>query len=133
MTQIYLADSQGIRKTVSGSLPAKLSIQPSDLFGLLSNLLDNALENADPKKPEVQVKVEIVKSYFSIVVHNTIKAAFLSQNPLLNTTKKEIKAHGYGMKIIRFITEKYNGILDYWEDDTGFTISILLSLHDPEG
>lgn len=129
-SKIYLADSKGIKLTVTGTLPPSLSIRSGDLFGLVSNLLDNALENTDPKHPVVNVKTEIVKSYFSIVVHNTVKTPVLLKNPLLHTTKTELHAHGYGLKVVRSITEKYNGILDFWEDETGFTMSVMLSLKE---
>lgn len=128
----YLAETKGTALYVEGAVPDSLEIHSADLFGLVSNLLENSIENINPENPVIRVRVEMVKIYLSISVYNTVKAPVLENNPRLITTKKKFLAHGYGVKVIRSIVEKYNGILDYFDDRDGFTVSVLLMNQTPE-
>jgi sensor histidine kinase regulating citrate/malate metabolism len=55
-----------------------------------------------------------------ILIKNKILSSVLSENPDLETTKKDAENHGFGIKSIRDIIEKYNGTIDFYEYDNFF-------------
>lgn len=97
-----------------------------DFSALLNNMLDNAvngaLESVD-KKLEVSIVSE--KGFDVITVKNSIDGSVLDNNPELTSSKAE-PGHGYGMKQMRAVTEKYEGNIDIYEKDGMFIVSVML-------
>ena len=50
----------------------------------------------------------------------------LSLNPELNTTKDDKQLHGIGLKSVRDIIEKHEGIFNITQNDEWFTVEIML-------
>ena len=98
-----------------------------DFSALLNNVLDNAIEAAvlAPKK-YMEVKILSVKGFDTICVKNTIKASVLENNPNFETTKDE-DGHGYGLKQIKGIVEKYDGMIDIEEDNGMFVVNMMFN------
>lgn len=97
-----------------------------DFSALLNNLLDNAILGASEsqdKKLEVQIMAK--KGFDIITVKNSIDESVLVKNPEFVSTKEE-PGHGYGMKQIRSIVEKYQGSIDIYEKNNMFIVSIML-------
>lgn len=102
-------------------------IDDIDMSSLIGNLLDNAIE--------AQEKVTVDKRYIEvnmlndddvlyISVKNTILESVLENNKQLHTIKADKKSHGLGTKIVKDIVEKYNGSIDYYEEDEFFCCDI---------
>lgn len=97
-----------------------------DFSALLNNLLDNAIEGAlssEEKKVEVQIVSQ--KGFDVITVKNSVAQSVLEHNAELISTKTE-PGHGFGIKQVRSIVEKYNGMIDIYEKKNMFVVSILL-------
>lgn len=97
-----------------------------DFSALLNNLLDNAIEGAlcsEDKKVEVQILSQ--KGFDVITIKNSINHSVLESNAELISTKAEPN-HGFGTKQVRSIVEKYNGMIDIYEKNNMFVVSILL-------
>lgn len=122
------AAARNIRTEVKACLPASLKIESGDLFSLIANIWDNAMEHSDAEQPEIKAKFTVVKAYLSIVVSNRVNTDVLAENPKLLTSKTDAANHGIGVKVIRQITEKYDGILDFSVKDGWFTVSVLLKV-----
>lgn len=97
-----------------------------DFSALLNNILDNAIRGALASR-EKKLEVQIYKqSGMDIVtVKNSIDESVLAKNPNLVSTKDEA-GHGYGMKQIRSVVEKYNGMMDVYEKNHLFAVSVML-------
>lgn len=103
-----------------------------DIVMLISNLLDNAIEaSKDSEKPRLDMTITIKMNYLNIVISNTIMESVLARNAQLNTSKKEKEKHGFGIQSVRQIVEKYNGMIDFYEQDTMFYVDILLKRATP--
>ena len=101
-----------------------------DFSALLNNLLDNAIEAAQNSKvKKLEVAIAKQKGYEIITVKNTIDASVLENNPDFITTKQE-EGHGFGMKQIQKITDKYDGMLDLYEKNGFFIISVMFQEHE---
>lgn len=97
-----------------------------DFSALLNNLLDNAIHGAlESKSPKLEVQISAKKGFDIITVKNSIDESVLERNPEFVSTKDK-PGHGYGMKQIRSIVEKYNGDIDIYEKEKQFIVSIML-------
>ena len=102
-----------------------------DFSALLNNLLDNAIEAAQNSKvKKLEVVIAKQKGYDVITVKNTIDASVLENNPDFVTTKQE-EGHGFGMKQILNITDKYEGMLDTYEKNGFFIIGVMFLENEP--
>ena len=60
-----------------------------------------------------------------ITVKNSIDESVLDKNPELVSTKAE-EGHGYGIKQMKNIVEKYDGMIDIYEKNQMFVVSVML-------
>lgn len=104
-------------------------VDEKDMCILLANLLDNAEEAAQSCEEEccVMLEVEGTAKTLRICVKNTVTSPVLSTNPQLRTTKLDAENHGWGMKSIRDIVKKYNGVLRHRDEDGWFVSDILIT------
>lgn len=88
---------------------------PSDLYSLMGNALDNALEAVrqidDRERRSVSLVVKRSGSTAIIHVENYFTSSLDFYDGLPQTTKANSSAHGYGMKSMRLIASRYHGTL----------------------
>lgn len=105
-------------------------IDSIDLCNLLSNTLDNAITAcsvvAQNKEKRLSLEIKFEDGYYLFIVRNTIAYSVLSENPDLKTSKEDTLHHGFGIKILKEISEKYNGSCHFFEDDDQFCCRIQL-------
>ena len=125
-SKLSMAKEQGIEiKAEIENLPFSY-MDSVDFSSLLNNMLDNAVNgalNSAVKKLEVDIASE--KGFDVITVKNSIDGSVLKNNPELATSKEE-PGHGYGMKQMKAVTEKYEGNIDIYEKDGMFVVSVML-------
>ena len=108
-------------------------VEDIDLCNLIGNLLDNAIcaaEKCDPEFRLIEVKISSVGSKLVMIVRNSIQDSVLKENPELKSTKADSAEHGFGIKTIKYITEKYNGKFDFYEE--GLMFMSRVELHKEE-
>ena len=90
-------------------------------------MLDNAIE-ASVNASEKYIYVSVCKKHGwdTITVKNKIDSSVLGVNPELASTKSEKEKHGIGVKQIKSIAEKYDGMTDIYEDDGMFCVSVMI-------
>lgn len=94
-----------------------------DFSALLTNILDNAIEASGKEaNPELFVSISKRRDYEVIMVKNKISKSVLASNPTLETTKSNHLDHGRGVSQIKSITEKYDGMCDFYEEDGFFLV-----------
>jgi signal transduction histidine kinase len=94
---------------------------------VIMNLVDNAIE-ASKGVGGARVLLTIFKnkSYMNILVKNRIQTSVLSENPNLETTKKDSENHGFGIKSVKDIVNKFSGRVDFYEEDGYFCANVLV-------
>ena len=127
----YLIDAKlsGLENTeivVTGTVDSLDDIEPTDLASLVGNILDNAVE-AEKKIEDRRIELLFTRSGGTrfIVCKNNVDVPVLDENGELHTTKKA-PHHGYGTKIVAEITQKYNGMVEYFESGGMFGVQIML-------
>lgn len=89
-------------------------VDDMDLYILLENLCDNAIEAAaQSNNPAIKLQISEDNGNLCIYIGNTTSGNVLRSNPDMNTTKKDKSMHGFGIMNIRDIIDKYNGTINY--------------------
>lgn len=107
----------------------KLSfMHKADLYSLFGNALDNAIEAA--KQSELDKRVIILRvsgkdGICKILIENSYVTAPEIIDGLPQTTKADKANHGFGVKSIKMIVEKYNGEIDFAIENDRFSLMIL--------
>ncbi len=113
---------------------SKLSfISKTDLYSLFGNLIDNAMEAVykiqDVDRRHINLVVKNVNSFVSISIDNYYEGNIvLLDNGLPKTTKEDKDYHGYGMKSIQLIVNKYDGDLNISLDNNVFSLFIMFPI-----
>lgn len=98
-----------------------------DICILFGNLLDNAISAArNTEIKQINLNIQPQDTYVSIVLTNSVKEDILATNPTLKTTKQKKDGHGYGIKNVRKVVQKYHGLIRFYEDSGMFVSDILL-------
>lgn len=103
-----------------------------DIYALLGNALDNAIETVskykDVNKRVISLSIKAVGDFLSIQTENYCQGEVTFENGLPVTIKRNKAYHGYGMKSMRHIAEKYGGSLVCGAKNNSFTLQILLPM-----
>jgi hypothetical protein len=103
-----------------------------DIYSLFGNLMDNAIEavvnlpNADERRISLQIKTR--GELLSIHSYNKYLGEIKFQDDVPLTTKESNGYHGYGIKSMRMIVDKYDGVMKINAEDNIFTVDIMFSL-----
>ncbi len=110
----------------------EIKIDANDLCSLLINLLDNALEACclvPAGLPRyIQIKLHMQNNFLYIRMDNSH-----SQNPIKGNSRKSLHLfgkgkvhHGYGLKIIESITDRYDGLYETSQTEQVYSAQVAL-------
>lgn len=108
------------------TLPETLTFEPGEIGVLLGNLLDNAIEASVPLPPKDRyLYVKILYEYRTLMV--LVENGKLP-NPAdpAGTRKDEPQNHGFGLKSVAQLTDKYNGVLTLSDEGDRFIARFML-------
>ncbi|WP_432624419.1 GHKL domain-containing protein [Bifidobacterium sp.] len=107
-------------------------MNPADIYSLVGNALDNALEavSALPRDAEryVSVRIRRNKGMAMIRVENPFSGTLDFADGLPMTTKEDARYHGFGTRSIRMIAQKYHGYMSISARDGIFRLTVILPL-----
>lgn len=118
--------NNNIHMQVSNNL-LDLPIDATHFSIILGNLLDNAIENCGLEKIII-LDIHSTMDYLLIKISNSIDNSILNNNPYLISIKEDHTNHGYGLKSVNLLIDKYRGKLIFEEDEYYFTIKILIPI-----
>lgn len=128
------AEEEQIRMEISVMIPKIISVAALDLCSLFCNLLDNAIEacRRNPTIPGyVTIKADIFRGgYLIIKTENPCEQQPARDSLFFRTSKENASEHGYGLKLIEQIAEKYHGQVSVKQEQTQFIVSVLLTLDE---
>ena len=102
-----------------------------DIYSLFGNALDNAIEyvlNLEEEKRFIRLNVKIIGENLLIHMENYFSGELIYDNGLPKTTKEDKDYHGYGMKSIQLIVNKYDGDLNISLDNNVFSLFIMFPI-----
>lgn len=127
--KLMIANSKNIEVRCKLNVSGNLYMKDYHLNELLSNLLDNAIENCATKNPKIKINIE-ENVFLHIEIINNLDVSVLNNNPNLQTNKKGL-GHGHGINSIKRIVEEYEGNIKFYEKGLEFYVSIIIPLNHP--
>lgn len=103
-------------------------MRESDTYSLFLNLLNNCIEAVENLPPELRaISLNVISrgAGLQIITENYFEGDRVFVNGLSQTTKQNKQYHGYGLKSIQRVAEKYGGELQIKAEQGIFTVSIL--------
>ena len=108
-------------------------MDPSDVYSLFENALDNAIEASKAEIEEkrmISINMQKQGGNGQITIYNYCSKDVNIGSDGIPKSSKDTTFHGFGTKSIRYIVEKYDGSVIFDHKDNLFTISILLPLSE---
>lgn len=116
--------------TADGRSLSFLSVR--DICTIMGNILDNAIEYASclENSEERQIQGEIYQkdAFLMIRLENYYRGDLMDEKNIPRTTKTDKRNHGYGLKSVRYIVEKYNGSMTIRIENNWFVVRILIPI-----
>ena len=111
--------------------PALAHMAPSDLYSLVLNALDNAIEAVrqveDPRRRSISLVIKRRGGMVIVHVENYFADALdIDTDGLPRTTKADSASHGYGIKSMKLIAKRYGGTLHARTQGNVFHLNIML-------
>ena len=103
-----------------------------DVYAMFGNAIDNAItaveKLSDKEKRIVNLKVLNQNNLLMVQIQNYYEGKIRFKNGLPLTTKSDKQNHGFGVKSIQFLAEKYDGTMTVNAKNNIFTLQILLPI-----
>lgn len=121
-----LRSEGNFRFQLDGHFPEKFFMEDVDFCVLLSNLLDNAKEALEKVEGMrlIQMEVKRFQEKLYLTVSNNVAGG---QIDFGHTSKEDKLHHGYGIRNIRRVVEKYSGTVQ-WRQECGMAVVSILFL-----
>lgn len=111
-------------------------INTVDLYALLGNAMDNAIEAVekfqDLEKRQIDVMIYRQQHFLVMNIINPMIGNLVYEGEFPRTTKGDKKSHGFGLRSMKYILNKYDGVLNVNEEDDCFSLKILIPIPDAE-
>ncbi len=101
---------------------------PSDVYSLFGNAIDNAIESVErlPDEKKVISISEISRTGLSVIRIENYFAGEITFGEGLPISPKDRNYHGFGVKSIKMIAEKYGGEIAFSINDDIFRLDVFL-------
>ncbi len=125
-------ENKGIRLNCNVSDVPEGIISALDLYILLGNAVDNAIECvgglADQKKKVITLNAGCAGAFISIQINNYYEGELKMQDGFPVTSKSRKYYHGFGLKSIRSIAVKYGGDISIDTENGIFSLQIMIPI-----
>lgn len=121
------AQESDIQTNFDVQVPAEMGFEMRDLGALIGNAVDNAIEACQRCTSERKIDLRLI--YFNHMLLLEIENTTAEQVTDFKTQKKKAFEHGFGVKSIQAITEKYHGDMLYEAKEHSFRLE--LSIWEP--
>ena len=130
--ELTKAKIQSIKIDVKVVVPPHLPFKDIDLVSLLTNMIDNAMENYySENSTPITVRIMKQNDFIRFLVSNPVDLKKINFRAL-TVTQKVGRGHGYGTKIIKNIASTYGGYVDFNVEDNCFICDAMLNLNQKE-
>ena len=132
-SKVSIARKNNIEVNCTAKVPQELTVSDVHLCAIVGNLMDNAIEACEKMKKEtpdairfIRVYIGLFKSQLYISVTNSTKESKRRRLSELVTSK--LGEHGFGLRRIDKIAEKYDGYVNRKNEPGVFATEVMLPL-----
>lgn len=129
--KLHNTGNEQVRVETEISVPAEINMGVSDCITILGNLLDNALfavYKVGEDKRYLKLKVVFDKGCLMIQCTNPYVTEVQYKDGKIVSAKKNQKEHGFGLKNIEAVVEKYSGCMEICHENGVFAVDVVLYL-----
>lgn len=123
---VFIADAKGLE-----------FMEPTDVYSLIGNAMDNAIECVakyeDREKRQISMQLASVGNILRICVENYCEDDLVIRDGAIVTSKTDKRGHGFGLKSMHYVVEKYGGYMNVEQRGHLFVLTILFSLDELPG
>ncbi len=124
--KISAAEKENITLNINFSAVFGDKYSDFDLCGIFGNILDNAIEGCRRIYGEKTISLTVKKQQEMMIIFCENTCAPDQTADDLSTVKSDRRIHGFGLKRIKQLSEKYGGGMDISVSDNIFTVSVIL-------
>lgn len=128
-----VCNKKGISLTCCVANKVLAFMADSDLYSLLGNALDNAIEAVsalEPEKRTIDISIKQQGKMQTVNVRNYFDGKVEFDKDLPKSTKGDAEYHGFGILSMKRTVERYGGTLTVNAADGIFTVNILFPTSD---
>lgn len=127
-----LAQDKKIKFILKLFIPEELPFDQCDLGIVIGNAIDNAIEataNSKNTEKEIKIVMGVKKEAFVMIIENPYNSNLKTdvQGNLLSSKNDFDNRHGYGIKSIKRVVEKYNGEMIIETNKGMFSLTIAMN------
>ncbi len=125
-----IAEKINTKIVMNGQIPAD-KIKDVDMVIVLANLLDNAIEACEKMAGEKTITVNTVakKNIWVINVSNPSRSVNVGRANEITTTKRDPSLHGFGLKNVERVANKYEGSMEIKYENGVFSNKVTMILN----
>jgi hypothetical protein len=133
LNKVKICEENNITTQIDLQIPENITVRDIDLMCIFSNLLDNAIEGCRRNLNAcnyIHIKTVVMNNFYTIFVINSkdMTPSIIDDKGRYATTKQDKKLHGYGLRILDEIIERYKGQKEFIDRGDEFTAMIMLML-----
>ena len=119
----------GIRFSYNITIGSVSNVPELDLCSIFSNIIENALKAApSSENAYIEIQVSEKNDFLYLSCKNSKSNEVIEANGNFVSTNQKENGSGLGLKIIKNIVEKHNGLMDIEYGESFFSIKIAISL-----
>ena len=130
-SKILEAKDKGISFVYEIDYVESINIEDMDMCSLIANLLDNAIEACEKvvyRKPEIILKIIKKDAVLIIQIVNSIHEDAIKKKYFFNTEKEHSQLHGWGIKSVERVINKYHGTKEYYIENSKVEMFITIPM-----
>lgn len=128
-SKLSVAAKKQIAVDCTAKMPEQVQVTDVDLCAILGNLLDNAIESCE-KIPEekrfIRLYIGVFKKQLYVSVTNATGES--SRKKLTELVSRKKGSHGFGLRRIDLVAEKYHGFVNRKNEPGVFATEVMLPL-----
>lgn len=126
------AEKENIKLTVIANGKLLNFMEQMDIYILFGNLLDNAIEACERLKNDEEKVISLTikenAGFIYIEENNYFLGELIKENDKVMTIKKDKEYHGFGLKSIKDIVTRYEGVVTFNDENHIFNLRILIPI-----
>ncbi len=126
--KMLLCSNKGIRFSIIADANLISFIKDEDIYSLFGNLIDNsieAVEKLDDEHKTITLQIKSQGNTVYINIKNEFEGKIEIAHGLPKSRKKNPIYHGFGLRSIQMIVQKYNGNMNFDFNNNVFNVTIV--------
>lgn len=127
-SKLNTAINSGVKlELIRTEAPKELPLSNADLCSLIMNIVDNAITatvDSNIETPTIRLDMHVKNNFFAFSCENSTAA----NEKNIEESNEHMQKHGFGLKIIHDVTNRYNGLINIEHTHNTYKINVIFPL-----